>query len=665
MADTLSLTTKYQLTLPELTTQLEAADVNYYDLSTPDITDVAYDSLARQYFNRTGFKWIRQGNLGDIRHSRLMGTQDKVRSGDETRTELGASTLCLWTPKIDGAGFELAYAATPKGLRFARGLSRGKRPGDGFSYGEDMTASLRHVPGLPQALEGSDPEVVRGEVYMPKKLLAVANVQRVADGEKPFDNTRNAVGGIIRKGDPRYLAFLRFVAYKAFDPLVPQHEDESFDTETAMFAWLASQGFEIPPSNLETNDNLTEEGLEAWVKTLDLPYEIDGVVITVDSWATQRQLGVGSEFPKFSRAYKFEDALIEGVVKGYHHAATRTGRIVSRYEIEPVVIDGATVRFATGNNWAWMKDRYALPGDIVAMRRCNGVIPRLEKVLKPNHGDLRMADVRPLVCPACQGPVTENHVDLLCANEDCSARLPALLEYACNKKNLDVDGMGESLADALCETGVVKLLPELFTLEVVHLENLQLGLSGVTFGRKRAETLVANLARARNKSWAAVLHSLGCPGLGAPECREIAARYSLDVLLDLSGNTPTRLKDELVALKGVGATTADTFIAWLDKNRGWLMSMFGLGFNLAAMGVAEPTGGTLAGLSFVITGSHSVPRPKLEELVVANGGTISSAVSKKTSYLVAGSDAGSKLEKATKAGVPVIDEQGLRGLITG
>jgi DNA ligase (NAD+) len=669
MAD--STTTSHSL-LGILST-LEAADVAYYDLSAPTMSDADYDVLTRYYQAKTGIAWRRQGSLGDIPHAgRIMGTQAKVYSVDELCKELSVGTRCLQTPKIDGAGCELVYDAQGE---LVRALSRGKRVG-GISYGDDITSAVSqtdNVPGVLTYRQSIDhPMVVRGELYMPKAWLSDANKLRIADGEKPFDNTRNCIAGILKKGDPRYLELLRFVAYKAFNPGVPQHEGHTFVTEQNMFEWLHLAGFETPPTRLMYNSSVDADELVSWLESEGLPYDTDGVVITLNEWAAQRSLGESSEYPRYSRAYKFADVTVLTKLVSIRWEASRTGRLAPTYIFEPVPLEGAMISQATGHNVKNVEALDAVQGDVIEIFRAGLIIPQVKRRL-PRDFDpaTTLADHLPTACPSCEGPVSRNLVDLLCLSDSCQAKLSKAIENLCNKKNLDVDGVGASVCEAICDAGLVSNLVEFLRLgigphDLTRLAELQLGDKGVTFGLKRAQSLLTGLQQAKSKPFPVVLHALGVPGLGEPECQAIAAKYSFDYLLDGSGFTDGRLASELTALKGVGLKTAESLVNWLQANKSWLPHMWGTGLNLAATGVADvPADGPLSGLTFVVTGVHAVPRPVLETYITQHGGTVSSAVSKKTSYLLAGEAAGSKLEKATKLAVPVIDESGLRALVEG
>ncbi len=526
----------------------------------------------------------------------------------------------------------------------------------------------------------SKPVTVRGEVYLPKAALAVANEMRAADGEKAFDNCRNAAAGIFRKGDPRYLKLLRFVAYTAFSAVDKFEDDRSFTTFRDQLHWLTSVGFEVPPTNFWTLSEVTDGVLVTVAGGWVLAYDTDGVVVTLDGMAVQRQLGYAREYPRFSLAFKFADETVNVEVVGYEWATSKLGKLKPRFKLVPTALGGAVIEFATGHNLRELRRLNAVPGDIVALKRAGCIIPQVVALIKKvSHAAFGMDSTHvPTHCPSCGGPTTEDEVDLLCEATNCPARLSGLIEAACGKKNLDVDGVGESVCEALVASGIINDLADFLGLVdkpecsyVKMLAEMELGDKGVTFGVKRAKSLVDGIENARKtKPWAQVLHALGCPGLGEPECKGLAAGYSLMDLVRWATLRPDEdIPDPKVAfiqsvtqLKGMGTKTAETLFTWLNANEGWLRLVPALGWRTEPEAQA-PVGTALAGMTVVVTGVHAVSRDVIEQMVVDAGGTLSSAVSKKTNVLVAGAKAGSKLEAATRLGVRIIDLDGLRALI--
>jgi DNA ligase (NAD+) len=659
--------------LEELKSSLAAADRNYYDFDAPSITDHAYDLLCAQYLVRTGVLWKSQGSTGDVAHERPMLSLDKAHGVDEVSSSLGADTKVCITPKIDGLGLSLRYS---KCGQLVRGLTRGKLV-DKVSYGEDVTAQARKVTGvLGVSLGLGTPVEVRGEVYLPPAALAAINLERVAAGEKPYVNARNAAAGILRSVDSRWHQELKFLAVKALNPLAEQHDDDLFKTEEEMFEWLYDCGFQTPqPLLFSWVEHVSHKRLAAYrdrdIIEQGADYETDGVVLTVDSWAQQRSMGLASKFPRYAVAYKFEDSTAEAVVQEILWATTRTGRVVPRYRFSPVELEGATIEYATGHNLANVIKIGAVPGDTVEVFRANQVVPQVRRVVAKATGST-FVDA-PSCCAACSQELETSEVDLLCTNATCGARLPELIQYSCSKKNLDVDGVGPALAEALVESEFlnIKNLYDFLALaesETVKRRNMNdlpdLDVGGKRLGTSAAQKLLDGIEKARSKPWNIVLHSLGCPGLGEPECKTISELWSLSALLswpfcvpndDLPDPKGTFIK-HLTAMKGVGLKTAETFYNWLEANHAWLTRLDTLGFNTEAAPAAAPVSTQLSGMSFCLTGRFSRPRDVVAASICAAGGAVTSSLSKRTSYLVAGDDPGSKLVKAMSLMVSCITE---------
>jgi DNA ligase (NAD+) len=465
----------------------------------------------------------------------------------------------------------------------------------------------------------------------------------------------------LRKGDPRYLQMLRFVAYGAYDPTVTLSQEERWIDFADQLEELRKNGFDVPPYEVVRACDLTDELLAKFIDGLDLPYATDGVVITLNSMAAHRSLGTGSESPRYALAYKFADETALSTIRAIEWEASRTGRIVPTLVFDSVELEGTSVERATGHNYLNVKNLDICVGDVVEVCKRNMIIPYVMRVVTPNPDPAFVRTHCVDVCGSCSGPVSYNEVDALCANPSCPAKLVNAITNACSKKNWDVDGMGEAVAEALVANNLVTAgLHELFGLTTGQLANLDLG--GKAFGGKSAEKLVANLTAAKTKPWAVTLHALGCPGLGEPECRSITERYGLGDLLEAVKTYAgaTRLFDDLYNIKGMGMVTCQTFTDWLEASSQQLEPFTTLGFNVSAAPPAAPASTKLAGKTYVVTGSMSVPREEVEKLIEANGGKVSSAVSKKTDFLVAGEKAGSKLAKAQSLGVPVITEDELR-----
>lgn len=644
-----------------------------YAAGQPVLTDLEYDKLAFDFKQLTGSDWYWEDSQGEVQHSRPMLSLHKSHSQEDYQKFLKRpSAPVIVMPKIDGLALALTYIGKSGKVKLIEALTRGKRIG-GITFGNSVLANIKKAAAFKHLSSfefASNSLEVRGELYMPEEFFESANQMRIAEGKEPFKNVRNAAAGIIRnEGNSEYLKFLRFVAYSAFNPDVQAHEDTSFDTLSNMFYWLEQQGFNIPNFEQSVLSTLSKETLVQFKEAQELPYQTDGVVICFDNFSDIRSAGVNNSYPLYATAFKFEDSTAETTLLGVEWSATRTGRIVPKYIFEPVVLEGTTVSQATGHNLANIKKLNIFPGDKIEVFKANAIIPQVKRVVEKLNYTFT-DNLHPEACPKCFSEAVVTEVDLLCKNPSCGAKLVELLQYACGRKNLDIDGMGESLAQALIDEGLVTKFSDLFLLHNRRLELivLKLGEKEITFGALRTKALLDNIEKAKQKPWSVVLHSFGCPGLGEPNCKAIAQRWGISDLIDMLINDT--LIDNLLQIKGMGKTTAETFAEWLENNITWVMESISLGLSADIEKIENISSNRLDGLSFVVTGTLSVPRSQIEKVIEENGGKLSSSVSKKINYLVAGSDAGSKLDKAqeinSKAGqelVKIITEQELRVLI--
>lgn len=653
------------MNLEELINKLREADKAYYDDNKPIMPDHEYDGLVEEYFKLTETKWMTFESGGTIQHNRPMLSLNKAHTLEEVYKQLGTDTECVLMPKIDGGGLSLWYS--PEG-DLIRAVTRGKLVA-GISYGEDVTANARMIKGIPLKVdtEGGSLEV-RGEVYMTQSDLELANQLR----KEPFRNTRNAATGILRKdSDVTNLKYVRFVAYNVFDPTRPHHEDMKFYSFKNQLEWLTKNSFKVPDTRTTTTANLELEDFNENVCKLQ-EYGTDGVVVMINDMSLQRSMGYSSRYPEFAIAFKFKTETAETTIRKIEWTATRTGRVVPTAIFDEVELDDTNVSRATLHNAKNVADLNIAIGDIVEVFKANMIIPQVSKIVTPNPNREIYYDnpfvcggptyYIPKQCPSCNSQLSWNdtYVDIVCTNFKCPPKLVGALTNAAGKKNWDIDGLGESVAEALAET-MVGDLADLFELKDYEEALSLIKLSGsIRFGESRTRTLLDQIEKAKSKPWHVTLHALGCPGLGEPECKLIAQQYSL---IDLINNsTEEDFVTDLVSIKGIGKKTAETFKQWLLDNSEWLLRLELQGLNTSKEEVKQASG-ILVDKTLCITGTHSVPRSVLEQLITDHGGTLTSSVSKKLGYLVAGENAGSKLDKATKLGVTILTEDELRCLI--
>lgn len=650
------------MNLEEETNKLKEADTAYYDNDDQVLEDHEYDQLVATYMQLTGEKWVAFGATGTIEHKRPMLSLDKARTLEEViKFFPDDMTSVHIMPKIDGSSLALWYS---KDGDLVRAITRGKIVA-GVSYGEDVTEQAKKLKTIPTKITRMGfPVEIRGEVWMSPQNLADANLLRSKLGEEEFKNTRNAASGILRKSsNTQCLEFVNFVAYSAFKQSVPQHEDMWFKNFADQLNWLSDQNFDIPDTICKYIFNLVTHGMaeiEDFMRSCSYP--TDGVVLMTTHMDKQRSLGLGSRFPKYALAYKFQTETAQTKILDILWTATRTGMVKPKAIFEPIELDDTTVEQATLHNAKHVQNMGLGIGDLVEVYKSNQIIPQVAKVIT----SAQQGSSLPVSCPSCQSTLewSDTNTDLVCANIKCPPKLVDLLVYTGNKKNLDINLLGDAVAETLVEKGLVTSLADLFRLPNKKQELSTMMIDNITFGASRASTLIDGINKSRLKPWHIVLHSLGCPGLGEPECRQIAKKYSLlSLMTTVNEGFLDELQKELVTLKGIGKTTAENFIDWLSHNNDVLTDiLFNSGLDTNVID-SSPSTGVLLGNTFCITGTHSVPRGVIEKLITDNGGVLTTSVSKKLSYLVAGTEAGNKLEKATKLGVKVIDEASLRCLI--
>jgi DNA ligase (NAD+) len=657
--------------------EIEAHNHRYHVLDAPTISDAAYDKLFRELqaleaeyplladpdspTQRVGASPLAQFDV--VRHRVPMlslgnGFEDadvenfdaRVRDGLDRESVDYACEL-----KFDGLAISLRY----ENGRFVQAATRG----DGEA-GEDVTANIRTLRGIPLKLRAKAPAVleVRGEVLLFRKDFAKLNADQGERGEKVFINPRNAAAGSLRQLDPRITARrpLRFFAY-GWGEIEGQAPHA---THSAMMSWLEELGF---PVNNERKVVTGAAGLldfyrDIQVRRPDLAYDIDGVVYKVDSLTAQRTLGFVSRAPRFALAHKFpaEEATTE--LMKIEFQVGRTGAITPVARLAPVFVGGVTVTNATLHNEGEIHRKDVRVGDTVVVRRAGDVIP---EVVAPVP-EKRPAGATPFVmisqCPVCGSAVEKPEGEIIARCTGglfCAAQRKQALLHAVQRRALDIEGLGEKLIDQLVDTDRVKTLADLFTLDAATLAELP------RMGTKSAENVIAAIQAARTPPLGRFLFSLGIRHVGESTARDLAKRLgSLQAVMDASEET-------LLEVPDVGPIVAASIHRFFAEahNREVVQALLDNGVAPGSETVAASGGGAqgvLAGKTLVLTGSlPTLSRDEAAELIQGAGGKVSGSVSKKTHYVVAGEDAGSKLAKAQELGVTILDEEGLRALLAG
>ena len=672
--------------------EIEHHSYQYYALDAPTISDAAFDSLMRELreieaahpelvtasspTQRVG------GYVGEqfapVVHERRMYSLDNAMDLDEldewmerTAEACGGALppLCCEL-KIDGSSIALTYE---DGV-----LVRAATRGDGTT-GEDVTVNMRTVRDVPLRLRdeargaiapGVETLELRGEVYMPKKSFEALNAAAEEEGRAPFANPRNAAAGSLRQKDP---AVTKMRDLSTFMYAIADDAALEVEGQWELLQWLRKAGFHVNPDVrlCTTAEEVRGFCRECLDRRESLPYEIDGVVVKVNDFARQRAMGFTARAPRWAIAFKFPPEEKTTLLRDITVQVGRTGALTPVAELVPVVVAGSTVARATLHNLDEVHRKDVRVGDTVIVRKAGDVIPEvLGPVLSLRSPEARIWEM-PSVCPSCGSPVVRDpgEVAFRCISIDCPAQaLERLLHWA-SRGALDIDGMGEEIVSRLVESGRVADVADYYSLSEEELASLDMGRvkadgEPVRLGHTVAKKLVAAIEASKGRSFARVLFGLGIRHVGKTTAEAIAAAYpSMDALAAAG-------EDELAGVYGVGPKVAHGM--WLffrtPDNTSVIERLRAAGVTMAdeAVAVGEEVPQVLAGLTFVLTGTltHSgMTRDEAGARLKAMGAKVSGSVSKKTSFVVAGENAGSKYDKAVALDVPVLDEAQLLNLL--
>ena len=547
--------------------------------------------------------------------------------------------------KIDGLAVSLRY----ENGRFVRGATRGNG-----TVGEDVTQNLRTIRSIPEKLDGNPPEVLepRGEVYVGLEEFDKLNARREAEDEKPFANPRNLAAGSIRQLDPKVTA-KRPLTLFLYGVGVGY---ENYGGHSEALAALKGYGLRVNPYKVHDDIESVVEECEKWAaKRESVGYQVDGVVVKVDSREQQERLGFVQKAPRWAIAYKFEPLAGRTKLKDVWVNVGRTGALTPQSVLEPVNVGGVTISRATLHNEDYVREKGVLIGDTVVVERAGDVIPQVVRAIPEDRDGSEYAFEMPAECPVCGEPVSrpEGEAVTRCVNTRCPAQALEHMIHWCTKGAMDVDGLGEKLAARLFELGLIKDVAEIYELEAEQLVPLE------GFGEKSAENLIRAIQKSKEQPFPRVLYALGIRHVGAVTAGLIAEKFSGQDLLEGVS------VEALAEIDGIGEVVARAVVEYfgLEDNRELVTRLMELGLNFgsAESGAAE---GPLTGKRVVVTGTLSRPRSYFVGRIEAGGGTFTSSVSKNTDYVLAGEEAGSKLEKARELDVPVLDEEGFEALIS-
>jgi DNA ligase (NAD+) len=662
--------------IEELRSRIAHHDRLYYEKAKPEISDREYDALYRELVDleraqpelltpdsptqKVGGR--PQGAFAQVSHLVPMQSLDNTYSEEEItdfverlqRLLPGEEIPMTIEPKVDGVAIALLY----ENGRLTRAATRG----DGRA-GDEVTRNIRTIGVIPATLMGKAPRIleVRGEVYLPKETFARINAERDEQGLPVFANPRNAAAGTLKQLDPNIVAerklsavFYGFGAFEAApgETLPPTMEE--------FFGCLSGWGLPVNPRHWTARD---ADGVMKAISELGeirrgFPFETDGAVIKADLIAQHARLGSTSKAPRWAIAYKYEPEQAATRLLDITVQVGRSGVLTPVAELEPVTVAGSTVSRATLHNEEEIARKDLRIGDRVLIEKAGDVIPAVVKVLTEERDGSEKVFHMPKQCPVCSAPVSreEGEVAVRCANPGCPAQVRRRIEYFAGRSSMDIAGLGEAVVSQLCDEGLLHDVSDLYELRAEQLLPLE------RMGEKSVENLLAAIAASKEQPLWRLLAALGIPHVGVTVARTLASSYgTIDRLAAAS-------VEELCGVEEIGEIMANAIHGWFRDHD--VITLLGklraAGLNFGerdAQSAAPAAHGPLKGTIWVLTGTLSIPREEAAEMIRAKGGKVSGSVSAKTTYLLAGEEAGSKLDKAQKLGVKILNEEAFRNLI--
>lgn len=642
--------------MKELVEKLNKYAALYYEQDEPEISDAEYDALydeLRALEESEGYSLKNspthrvggapQKKFAQSKHLLRLYSLDKCKTREE---------LADWYDRvIKAAGKEPELTAEYKfdgltlNILYENGaLVKAATRGDG-TVGEEVTAQVKTISGVPRNISYKGRIEIQGEGIM--RLSALEEYNRRSS--EPLKNARNGAAGAIRNLDPAVTADrnLSFMAYNI------GFSDKHFASQSEMHAFLAEEGFETE------SDFTVLKGVDeafAFAEKVDglrhsLDFLIDGVVFKVNDTALREEIGYTEKFPKWAIAYKFKADEMTTVLRDVVWQVSRSAKLNPLAVLDPVDIGGVTVKRATLNNYGDILKKKVRIGDRVFIRRSNDVIPEITGVAEEVEGAKEVE--KPTVCPACGAPVREEGAFIYCTGEHCAPQIVAALDHFASKDAMDIDGFSEKTAE--------QFYNELHLTSPVQLMQLKKeDIAGLDrFGDKKAENLVSAVAAAKDTTMDRLLFALGIDGIGKKTAKDLSAKFGTFEALAQAD------KDALLAVDGIGGILADNILAWFadEGNKKLLSDLYASGVSVRE---AEKKSGVFDGMRIVLTGSlPTYKRGEATALIENNGGEVASSVSKTVDMVLAGEDAGSKLDKAKKLGIKIIDENEFVAMLNG
>lgn len=646
----------------ELSEILEKYGYEYYVLDNPTVSDYEYDMLMQELkkleadypelvspsspTQRVGGTAL--NTFEKVTHTVQMGSLQDVFSFEQVREFVNKckenlkNPVFTVEPKIDGLSVSLEYT---DGI-FTRGSTRG----DGF-VGEDVSGNLKTIKSIPLKLKSTAPPEfieVRGEVYMPRESFAELSEKQELNDEQPFKNPRNAAAGSLRQKNPKITAERKLDIF-VFN--IQQIEGYELNSHKQSLDYAKSLGFKVIPSYKSCTEynEIADEINRIGSNRANLPFDIDGVVIKIDDFEQREIMGATSKVPKWAVAYKFPPEEKETTLLDIEVNVGRTGAITPVAVFEPITLAGTSVSRAVLHNQDFIDEKDIRIGDKIIVRKAGDIIPEVLKSV--NHSENSKPFKLPSECPVCGTPSVryEDESVLRCPNAECPAQLLKNLIHFASKEAMNIDGMGQAIMSLLVEKGLVKSASDIYELKASDLVMLE------RFGEKSAQNLIDSIEKSKKSNLDRLVYALGIRNIGQKASQLLCEKFpSMNDIINAD-------KDSISEIEGFGDVMAENIVnALKEPHRIQLIKRLeNLGVNMIY--AKKSTGdGRFKGLTFVLTGTlPTMKRDEAKKLIESFGGKVSSSVSKKTSFVVAGEDAGSKLDKANELGVAVISESEL------
>ena len=652
--------------IKELRNLLKRYSYEYYTLDKPTVPDSEYDMLFRELQDleekhpemydpnsvtqRVGYEILSE--FQKVTHERPMLSLGDVFSYDELRdwakkiTDVYGKVEFCAEYKIDGLAMSLIYE---DGL-FKQAVTRG----DGIT-GEDVTSNVRTIQSIPMSIPYKQRYDIRGEVYMPKSSFNRVNRERLANGEEEFANPRNAAAGSIRQLDSRICASRGLDGFWYHVP-----DDVNSDTHYGSLEYAKKLGFIVNETTSLFND------IEDVIKFIDdtqkirhdLPYEIDGMVIKVNSYELQRQLGFTSRIPKWAIAYKFPAEEVRTKVEDIFITVGRTGKCTPNAKLTPVKVAGTTVSFATLHNEDNISDKDIRIGDTVIVRKAGDIIPEVVRSIKEERNGSQVKFIFPEICPVCGGRLYrfEDEAAHYCVNSECKARLVFSIAHFTERNAMNIDGLGEKRVEAFLNEGLLTSFEDIYKLfnrkdDILKMEK---------FGEKSYDNLIEAIENSKKNSLERLINGLGIRQVGEKAAKVLAAYFkNMDAFMNAS-------QEELSNIHDIGPITAEYIREFFneDSNREMIAQLKLLGVNMDYIDTSSKEESVFTGKTVVLTGTlEHYSRNEATALLENLGAKVSGSVSKKTDYVIYGTEAGSKLDKANALGVTTLSEADFEKLL--